>query len=138
MPATVPPSTATRPVRNRLSHRSSAMAAEDNGGPATATSEAPGRLGGSAAHVLSHARGKYQSARSRPLGGVGWLPTARSRAETGGLGDSSFTGVPSACPSQRARAVTGGQPRLVEIGADLAVRPPSRTALPPRRSLPSS
>src|SRR6266508_4769912 len=76
MPATVPPSTATSAILNRLSHRSSAIAAEDNGGPATATSEAPGRLGGSAAQVLSQARGKYQAARSRPLRGVGWSPAA--------------------------------------------------------------
>src|SRR6266508_7042929 len=76
MPATVPPSTATSAILNRLSHRSSAIAAEDNGGPATATSEAPGRLGGSAARVLSQARGKYQAARSRPLRGVGWSPAA--------------------------------------------------------------
>jgi hypothetical protein len=30
--------------------------------------------------------------------------------------------VPSACPCQRIRAVTSGQPRLMEIGSDLAVR----------------
>src|SRR5918993_4217442 len=39
--------------------------------------------------------------------------------------------VPSACPCQRIRAVTSGQPRLMEIGSDLAVRRRSWTgALP--------
>src|SRR6266508_3207323 len=88
MPATVPPSTATSAILNRLSHRSSAIAAEDNGGPATATSEAPGRLGGSAAQVLSQAQGKYQSARPRPLRGVGWSPAAEREDAVPGAGGS--------------------------------------------------
>src|SRR6266545_3840655 len=95
MPATVPPSTATSAILNRLSHRSSAIAAEDNGGPATATSEAPGRLGGSAAQVLSQARGKYQAARSRPLRGVGWSPAApqpSGKTRSPGAGASGHDG----------------------------------------------
>ena len=46
--------------------------------------------------------------------------------------------VPSACPNQRIRAVSSGQPRLVRIDPDLAVRRRSRTSPPPRQSLPSS
>jgi hypothetical protein len=46
--------------------------------------------------------------------------------------------VPSACPCQRIRAVTSGQPRLMEIGSDLAVRRRSWTGALPGKCLPSS
>jgi hypothetical protein len=47
----------------------------------------------------------------------------------------SLPAVPSAGPSQRIQAVTTGQPRLLQIGPDLAVRRRSRTDPGPRPCL---
>jgi hypothetical protein len=44
----------------------------------------------------------------------------------------SLPAVPSACPSQRLRAVTSGQRRLVEVGPYLAVQRRNRSGPPPR------
>jgi hypothetical protein len=48
----------------------------------------------------------------------------------------SLPAVPSACPSQRLRAVTSGQRRLVEVGPYLAVQRRNRSG--PPRAVPSS
>jgi hypothetical protein len=68
------------------------------------------------------------------------LPRHASRVIAAGTARWShpLPAVPSACPSQRIRAVTTGQPRLPEIGPDLAIRRPSRTGSSPRQCLPSS